>query len=99
MGKGIGTDLAEGTVTLPVIYALREGDAQTIRRVLAAPRPSPELLEAGLEAVLATGGVAKTVDLGTGEGEAALDTLELLPSGPDRGFLQGLPSEGVGTSG
>src|SRR3712207_1568571 len=53
MGKGIGTDLAEGTVTLPVIFALREGDAGIIRRVLAAPNPSPELLEAGIEAVLA----------------------------------------------
>src|SRR3712207_388792 len=46
MGKGIGADLAEGTVTLPVIFALREGDAGIIRRVLAAPNPSPELLEA-----------------------------------------------------
>ena len=26
MGKGIGTDLVEGTVTLPVIFALSEGD-------------------------------------------------------------------------
>src|ERR687894_3313084 len=34
MGKGIGTDLGEGTVTLPVIFALKEGDAATIRRVL-----------------------------------------------------------------
>src|SRR3712207_8624668 len=44
MGKGIGADLAEGTMTLPVIFALREGDAEIIRRVLAAPNPSPELL-------------------------------------------------------
>ena len=40
MGKGIGTDLVEGTVTLPVIFALKEGDAATIRRVLADPSPS-----------------------------------------------------------
>src|SRR5215217_5251197 len=51
MGKGIGTDLVEGTVTLPVIFALREGDAGTIRKVLAALNPPPELLEAGIEAV------------------------------------------------
>src|ERR687897_3866176 len=44
MGKGIGTDLVEGTVTLPVIFALGEGDAQTLRRVLADPDPAPELL-------------------------------------------------------
>src|SRR3712207_8108779 len=53
MGKGIGTDLVEGTVTLPIIFALGEGDAEKIRRVLADPSPTPELIEAGIEAVLA----------------------------------------------
>src|SRR5918998_62120 len=55
MGKGIGTDLVEGTVTLPVIFALSEGDAATIRRVLVDPSPSPELLEAGIEAGISPG--------------------------------------------
>ena len=96
MGKGIGTDLAEGTVTLPVIFALREGDAHTIRRVLAAPRPSPELLEAGIEAVLATDAVAKTEAWARGEVDAALDGLELLPDGPEREFLEVIASEVVG---
>jgi len=96
MGKGIGADLAEGTVTLPVIFALREGDAQTIRRVLAAPKPSPELLEAGIEAVLATDAVAKTEDWARGEVDGALVGLELLPSGPEREFLEVIASEVVG---
>ncbi len=96
MGKGIGTDLAEGTVTLPVIFALREGDAQTIRRVLAAPDPSPELLEAGIEAVLATDAVAKTEAWARGEVVAALEGLELLPDCPEREFLVAIASEVVG---
>ena len=96
MGKGIGTDLAEGTVTLPVIFALREGDAQTIRRVLAAPDPSPELLEAGIEAVLATDAVAKTEAWARGEVVAALEGLELLPDCPEREFLEAIASEVVG---
>jgi len=96
MGKGIGTDLAEGTVTLPVIFALREGDAQTIRRVLATPKPSPELLEAGIEAVLATGAVARTEAWAWGEVDAALEGLELLPDCPERGFLEVIASEVVG---
>src|ERR687893_2742523 len=96
MGKGIGTDLAEGTVTLPVIFALREGDAQTIRRVLGAPHPSPELLEAGIEAVLATDAVAKTEAWARGEVEAALVGLELLPDCPERGFMEVVASEVVG---
>src|ERR687894_193869 len=96
MGKGIGTDLAEGTVTLPVIFALREGDAATIRRVLAAPDPSPELLEAGIEAVLATDAVAKTEAWARGEVEVALEGLDLLPDCPEREFLEVIASEVVG---
>jgi geranylgeranyl pyrophosphate synthase len=96
MGKGIGTDLAEGTVTLPVIFALREGDTETIRKVLAAPNPSPELLEAGIEAVLATDAVAKTEAWARGETDAALEGLELLPDRPEREFLEVIASEVVG---
>jgi geranylgeranyl pyrophosphate synthase len=96
MGKGIGTDLAEGTVTLPVIFALREGDAATIRRVLAASDPSPELLEAGIEAVLATDAVAKTEAWARGEVDVALEGLDLLPDCPEREFLEVIASEVVG---
>src|ERR671917_31564 len=96
MGKGIGTDLAEGTVTLPVIFALREGDAQTIRRVLGAPEPSPELLEAGIEAVLATEAVTKTEEWARGEVDVALEGLDLLPDCPEREFLEVIASAVVG---
>ena len=96
MGKGIGTDLAEGTMTLPVIFALGEGDAETIRKVLASPSPSPEQLEAGIEAVLATDAVAKTEAWARGEIDAALEGLDLLPDCPEREFLQVIASEVVG---
>src|SRR5918997_5017784 len=96
MGKGIGTDLVEGTVTLPVIFALKEGDAQTIRRVLATPNPPPELLEAGIEAVLATDAVAKTEAWARNEIDSALEGLDLLPDCPERDFLGVVASEVVG---
>jgi geranylgeranyl pyrophosphate synthase len=96
MGKGIGTDLAEGTMTLPVIFALREGDSQTIRRVLATPDPPPALLEAGIEAVLATDAVARTEAWARTETDGALEGLGLLPDGPEREFLEVIASEVVG---
>ena len=96
MGKGIGTDLVEGTVTLPVIFALGEGDAQTIRRVLADPSPTPELIEAGIEAVLATDAVARTEEWARGEIDAALEDIGLLPDSPEREFLESMASEVVG---
>jgi geranylgeranyl pyrophosphate synthase len=96
MGKGIGTDLVEGTMTLPIIFALREGDSQTIRRVLAAPDPPPALLEAGIEAVLATDAVARTEAWARTEIDGALEGLALLPDGPEREFLEVIASEVVG---
>ena len=96
MGKGIGTDLVEGTVTLPVIFALAEGDAQTIRRVLADPSPTPEMIEAGIEAVLATDAVARTEQWARGEIDAALEDIDLLPASQERELLESVASEVVG---
>lgn len=96
MGKGIGADLAEGTVTLPVIFAIREGDAAAIRRVLETQGPSPELLEAGIEAVLATDAINKTEAWATEVVEAAIDGLSLLPDGAERTILEAIASEVVG---
>jgi geranylgeranyl pyrophosphate synthase len=96
MGKGVGADLAEGTVTLPVIFALKEGDAAVIRRVLQTPSPSPKILEAGIEAVLATDAIRKTESWALGEVEAAIEGLELLPNGAERAILEAIASEVVG---
>ena len=96
MGKGIGADLAEGTVTLPVIFAMQEGDGAVIRRVLETPNPAPEVLEAGIEAVLATDAIKKTEAWALGEVEAAIEGLELLPDGPERAILAAIASEVVG---
>ena len=96
MGKGIGTDLAEGTVTLPVIFAIREGDAATIKRALEAPDPTPEVLEAGIEAVLATDAIKKTEAWALGEVEQAIEGLSLLPEGAERAILEAIASEVVG---
>jgi geranylgeranyl pyrophosphate synthase len=99
MGKGVGADLAEGTVTLPVIFALKEGDeviVEAIRRVLEVPNPGPELLEVGIEAVLATDAINKTEVWALGEVEAAIEGLGLLPDGAERAILEAIASEVVG---
>ena len=96
MGKGVGTDLAEGTITLPVIFAMKEGDAAAIRRVLEAPNPAPEVLEAGIEAVLATDATNKTEAWALGEVEEAVQGLSLLPDGAERAILEAIASEVVG---
>ena len=95
-GKGVGGDLAEGTVTLPIIFALREGDADLIRRVLADPEPSAGLLEAGIDAGLATDALSKTEAWARGEVDAALEDLALLPETDERAILESIAREVVG---
>jgi geranylgeranyl pyrophosphate synthase len=96
MGKSIGADLAEGTVTLPVIFALEEGDGAVIRRVLETSNPAPELLEAGIGAVLATDAIKKTEAWASGKVEAAIEGLKLLPDGTERAILEAIATEVVG---
>lgn len=96
MGKGIGTDLIEGTVTLPVIFALQEGDAEKIWSVLTDPDPAPGLLEAGIEAVLATDAIEKTEAWARGEIDAAVDDLSILPDSAERAILEAIAAEVVG---
>src|ERR687897_538114 len=67
-----------------------------IGAALAAPNPSPDLLEKGIEAVLATDAVAKTEAWARGEIDAALDGLGLLPDCAEREFLEVIASEVVG---
>jgi geranylgeranyl pyrophosphate synthase len=96
MGKGIGTDLAEGIVTLPVILALQEDNRAVIRRVLDTPDPGPRLLEAGIEAVLATDAIRRTEAWASSEAEVAREVLKLLPDMVERTILETIVSEMVG---
>ncbi len=95
-GKGVGSDLAEGTVTLPIIFAMQDGDAAAIQRALDTPRPDPALVEAGLEAVLATGAIAKTEAWARREVEDALEGLSSLPIAAEREILEMIAREVVG---
>lgn len=95
-GKGVGTDLAEGTVTLPMIFALQEGNGSLIREALVTHNPPPALLEAALEAVLQTDAIAKTEAWARGEIESALHGLMELPDVPERKILEAIASKVVG---
>lgn len=96
MGKGIGADLVEGTVTLPVIFALQDGDEEAIRAVLEDRNPSAGAIEAGIEAVLATDAVRKTEEWANGEIDSAVHDLDLLPDSHEREFLEMVAAEVVG---
>jgi heptaprenyl diphosphate synthase len=51
LGKPAGHDLREGTITLPVIYAVSQGADNIVREAVHRENPSPELIAAAVAEV------------------------------------------------
>ena len=91
MGKNMGDDLAEGKPTLPLIHAMREGNAaqrRTIRR--AIEQGGLEELDTIRDAIESTGSLHYTARLAREEAEAAVNSLAALPESPFRDALASL---------
>ncbi len=91
LGKNIGDDLAEGKPTLPLIYAIRHGNAEevaVIREVIA--RGGRESIEVVTKTIESTGALAYTANLAKREAALALEALDLLPASPYKEALVGL---------
>jgi len=56
LGKPAGNDLREGTLTLPLIYAIAQGGSPLLREVTRSARPDPAEVPQLVAAVLAAGG-------------------------------------------
>ncbi|MFM2287931.1 MAG: hypothetical protein RL684_1074 [Pseudomonadota bacterium] len=90
-GKNLGDDLAEGKPTLPLIHALKAGDAATqalIRDAIAGP--GRERLGEILAAIESTGGLQYTARLAKAECDKAVAALSALPDTPFRAGLAAL---------
>ena len=88
LGKNVGDDLAEGKPTLPLIHAMRQGDAEQrnlIRR--AIEKGGLDQIDAIVRAIESTGSIAYTA--AKAEDEAALAKEALAPV-PDSPFKQAL---------
>jgi len=81
IGKNIGDDLAEGKPTLPLIYALKQGNAAQ-RAVLSAAiqQGGKEDIMAVKEIIEATGAIAYTSRTAEQEVQKALAALATIPS-------------------
>jgi octaprenyl-diphosphate synthase len=90
-GKNLGDDLAEGKPTLPLIHALRNGDAATAALIRAAITDGGRSqLAAILAAIESTGGLEYTARLAKAEAEQALAALSTLPDTTYRSGLAAL---------
>jgi heptaprenyl diphosphate synthase/octaprenyl-diphosphate synthase len=69
LGKPAGNDLREGTLTLPLIYAVDESDAPLLRELARTARPDPARVSEIVAAVIEAGGTA----LALGEAQRTID--------------------------
>ncbi len=80
LGKNIGDDLAEGKPTLPLIYALRHGNAEETQQIRAAiEHGGLEQIEAITHTIESTGALVYTERLAVEEAEKAVAFLDILP--------------------
>ncbi len=91
IGKNVGDDLAEGKPTLPLIFAMREGngaDRQLVRE--AIEKGGLERILEVLAVIEKTGAIAYTARRAREEAEAAKSALQAVPASPFRNALVGL---------
>jgi heptaprenyl diphosphate synthase/octaprenyl-diphosphate synthase len=62
LGKPAGNDLREGTLTLPLIYAVAQGGSPLLREIARTAQPDPAEVPQLVAAVLAAGGAERAMD-------------------------------------
>ena len=91
MGKNVGDDLAEGKPTLPLIYAMRNGNAEQSELVRhAIEKGGLEQIDAVTAAIRDTGAIDYTEETARKEAKLAMDQLSHLPASPYKDALVGL---------
>ncbi len=78
LGKPAGSDITEGKITLPVLYALGDAGGQDIRDLLGEPPYDPKAVGEVIRIVRASGHIERTLDEATARmslAEAALDSV------------------------
>jgi octaprenyl-diphosphate synthase len=99
LGKNVGDDLAEGKPTLPLIHALKHGDAGAAAMIRQAIAQGGTEEQAPIRAVVErTGGLDYTARLAENEARQAEDALAAVPASPYRDALAGLARFAVSRS-
>jgi octaprenyl-diphosphate synthase len=81
IGKNIGDDLAEGKPTLPLIYAMRNGDTQQAHVIREAiEQGQRDKIDDIITIIEQTGAIAYTTDVAKNEVEKAKQSLTILPA-------------------
>jgi len=99
MGKNVGDDLAEGKPTLPLIYAMRNGDADEEAIVRKAIEEGGlDYIDEVMAIIKKTGAIEYTENAAKKEAKLAIEQLAHLPSSPYKDALITLAEYSVNRS-
>jgi len=88
LGKPVGSDIGEGTFTLPMLNALASADGTEIRRLLGGERPYPrDAVERVIEIIRSGGHVAAALEEADRRIAAAGAAVATMPSGEVTGVF------------
>lgn len=91
LGKPQGSDLRQGVITLPALYALKVSPyRRRLALLLTKPAKSEAEISEAMELVREGGGIAYTLDLAERYLQKARERLQALPPGPSREILERL---------
>lgn len=89
IGKNIGDDLAEGKTTLPLIYAMRDGNEEQSGLIAQCIRDADiNKLAQVLQIIEQTRALEKSIHRAEQSAEAAIGALSVLPDSPYRAALE-----------
>lgn len=86
LGKPAGSDLWQGNITLPVLYALQQPQLAKLIRTVHEDMKLEEL-QPILESIKQSGAIEKSIDLSNTYLDKAFDILELLPESKNTDYL------------
>jgi heptaprenyl diphosphate synthase len=87
LGKPAGNDLRQGTITLPLIYALEATRSPILRAMIEMAHPSDAAIEAAIDEVVAAGGVERALAEARQLVERAVQQLAEFPASPAKRAL------------
>lgn len=90
MGKPVGSDLASGVLTLPVLYGLQHDtpDGERLRTLLSRPPLSQEQVNEALAIAQRNGALEYAYEVAERFAQMALEELKALPEGRGRTLLE-----------
>lgn len=88
LGKPPGTDIREGVITLPAIYALKHSRQKCeLRRILQQPPSTQEDVERAIDIIQASGGMEYTEQIAIRYIDKAKTAIAQLPNNPMKDIL------------